>query len=94
LLVSFFFTVLGFELRTLHLLGRYFTTHLNLFALVIFQVGSCVYAWANLGHDPPIYAPCRADMTGLYHCTQLLLVEMGTFCPVWPQTVIFSISAS
>jgi hypothetical protein len=40
--------VLGFELRALHLLYRYSTHHLcsqSFFVLVIFQVGSCIFAW-------------------------------------------------
>jgi hypothetical protein len=24
--------------------------------LVIFEIGSCIYAWAGLDFDPPIYA--------------------------------------
>jgi hypothetical protein len=37
-----------------------------------FWVGSQVYAWASLGHNP-IYASCIAGMTGMCHHTQLLV---------------------
>jgi hypothetical protein len=44
---SFFFTVLEFELRALHLLNRHSATYIMppaFFALLIFQIGSPVYA--------------------------------------------------
>jgi hypothetical protein len=39
--------------------------------LVIFKIGS------HPDHNPPIYLPTVAGMTGVYHHTQLL-VEMGS----------------
>jgi hypothetical protein len=36
----------------------------HLFALVIFWIGSGVYAWASLDCGLPIYASCKAGMTG------------------------------
>jgi hypothetical protein len=47
ILFFFFLVVLGFELKTLCLLGRHFTTRAmppTLFALVIFQIGSLLFA--------------------------------------------------
>jgi hypothetical protein len=50
---------------------------LTLFALVILQIRSCVYAQAGRVLDPSIYASCIAEITGVHH-TQLLLVEIGS----------------
>jgi hypothetical protein len=53
----------------------------SLFALVIFETGSCIYAWARLAHDPPQVAA----MTGVPN----LFVEigiLGTFCLSWSQS--------
>jgi hypothetical protein len=50
-LFSFFFSVLGFELRALGLLGRCSATP-ALFALVTFLNRVCVHVRAGLAHDP------------------------------------------
>jgi hypothetical protein len=42
----------------------------TLFALVIFQIGSCIYAQAHLSHNPPIYASRAAGMTGMHLFTE------------------------
>jgi hypothetical protein len=34
---------------------------------VIFQIQSCVFAWNNLDHGPPIYVSLLAGMAGRYH---------------------------
>jgi hypothetical protein len=44
-----------------------------LFDLVIFKIGSCVYAQASLGHDPPSYAFLVLGMTDVYHHRQLFI---------------------
>jgi hypothetical protein len=52
-----FLAVLGFELRALHLLGSWSTTLAitsALFALVVLEIGSHVFAQANLDCNPPI----------------------------------------
>jgi hypothetical protein len=51
---------------------------LTLFTLVILQIGSRIDALAG---SPPIYAFHVAGMTGVHHCTQLL-IEMGS-CEVF-----------
>jgi hypothetical protein len=48
-----------------------------LLAFASFSVGTCVYTQASLDRGLPVYASCRAGMTGAHHHTQLLLVEMG-----------------
>jgi hypothetical protein len=48
---------------------------LVLFALVIFQI-LLLYAQAGLDCNFPIYTLWVAGITGIHHCTQLLLVEM------------------
>jgi hypothetical protein len=47
-----------------------------LFAFLIFGIGSSVYAWPGLDCYPPIYASCLAEMTGMHHHGQLLLVDV------------------
>jgi hypothetical protein len=47
------------------------------FALVIFQVGSCVFARAGLDHDPPTYVSCVTGMTGIHHHAQLFFLNEG-----------------
>jgi hypothetical protein len=43
----------------------------TLLALVIFQIGSCVFAQASLDCDPPIYVSCVAGMSDTcYHETK------------------------
>jgi hypothetical protein len=91
--VVFVLAVLGFELRTFHLIGRHSTTWAMApagFALVIFEIGSCVLL-ANLDHDPPIYASHRyMPSHPAFSCWDWVL---QTFCPSWTGTMI-SISAS
>jgi hypothetical protein len=41
--------------------------NLSPFALVIFEIGSRVYAQAGLDHNPPIYASRIAEMTSMHH---------------------------
>jgi hypothetical protein len=49
-----------------------------LFLLVIFEIGSCTFAWASLDGDLPVEASCLAGMTGVCYHAQLLLIEMGS----------------
>jgi hypothetical protein len=59
----------------------------------------CLYL-GNLDHSLPIYTFHIDGITGTHHSAQLfkkLLLLRGisqTFCPSWPQTMIFLISAS
>jgi hypothetical protein len=55
--------VLGVELRTSCLLGRYSTT------LVILGLGSYIFAWADLNHalSSLSYTPCVAGVTNVSH---------------------------
>jgi hypothetical protein len=55
-----------------------------LFTLLIFLIGSSIYAQAGLDLDPLIYASCAAGMTGTCFHAQLLLVEMGVLPKVLP----------
>jgi hypothetical protein len=56
--------VLGIEL------GLVLPRHtLAIFALVIFQIGSCIFDLGSLGCDLPIYI---AGMTGTYHHAWLI----------------------
>jgi hypothetical protein len=48
-----------------------------LFALAVFQIGSCIFAQAELDHGPPIYTSHIPGMTGEYPMPSLL-VEMGS----------------
>jgi hypothetical protein len=57
------------------LLGRNSTTWASpsaLFALVIFEIASCIYARAGWSPDPPICTGCTAGMTGAHHHTQFI----------------------
>jgi hypothetical protein len=77
---SYFLAVLGFELSSLHLLSRYFTTWAapaGFFALVIFWLGSWVFAQANLGAwISYLCFPCSWDYKGEQRC--LVFIEMGS----------------
>jgi hypothetical protein len=56
------------------------------FALVVFGIGFHIYSWADLDHNPPIYASSVAGMIGVCHHTQLL-IEMGfSWTPPAPRT--------
>jgi hypothetical protein len=65
--------LLGFELRASCLLGRRSSSWATLqsFLVIIFQIGSQVYACAGLDHDLGV-----AGMTGVHHHAQLLLDEI------------------
>jgi hypothetical protein len=87
--------VLGFELRASSLLY-----HTNLFALVLLEIKSHIYAWADLYHNPICVSPI-AGIPGPYYYAQLFNwlrwgVVSLTFlsCPGSSQTVILLISAS
>jgi hypothetical protein len=57
-------------------LGRCSTTSATppiLFVLVIFQIGSHIYAWAGLNHHSPIYASSVDGVTGVPHHGQLCI---------------------
>jgi hypothetical protein len=93
------FVLLGMKPRALNVLGKalYHLTYTPaLFTLVIFGIGSPVYAQMGLDHDPPIYASGVVVMTGTCHHIQLLLVEMEYLNILlgWPQTMILLITAS
>jgi hypothetical protein len=45
----------------------------DIFALVIFHIGSCFI----LGRVPPFYVSHLAGMTGMHHHAKLFLVEIG-----------------
>jgi hypothetical protein len=51
------------------------------------------FAQVNLICDPPIFMlSAVAEMTGVYHHTQLFPIEMGScelFCLGWPETTFF-----
>jgi hypothetical protein len=49
-----------------------------LFVLVIFEIGSLLYACAALDYDPPIYASCMAKVTGSHYHTQHFTGEIGS----------------
>jgi hypothetical protein len=56
-MLDFFLVVLGFELKTLHLLGRHSTGWAMppaLSALIILEIESCFCAQAELDCNPPI----------------------------------------
>jgi hypothetical protein len=86
--------VLGVELGALSLLGRRFTTWdtpLALFALVIFETESPIYAQASLDSDFSIYGPHVPGMTGTLHNDQLFfsfihmcIQCLGHFSPLPP----------
>jgi hypothetical protein len=42
-----------------------------LFALVVFQIGSRIFAQAGLDHDPSVYVSHVAGITGSHHHIQL-----------------------
>jgi hypothetical protein len=58
-------------------LARQAVYHLNHVFLALCQRRFYVYILADLDHNPPIYTSHIAGITGMYHHTQLLLVEMG-----------------
>jgi hypothetical protein len=63
----YIFVVLEFELRDLHLLDR----HSTMSAIYqSFLLGSCIYAWAILDNNPPIYSSLLAEITAVCHHTQ------------------------
>jgi hypothetical protein len=70
----FFLVVQGFEFRTSLFLGKGSSTSatpLAPFALVIFQIGSHLFFWADLGGDALIYTSLIAGMKGVCHHAQL-----------------------
>jgi hypothetical protein len=88
----FFLLVLCFWIQGLTL-PRLVLYHLSYilapFALDIFEIGSCIFAWAGLDCNPPAYVSHIAWMTGTYHHTCLgwdgvLLF----FCSGWPRKAI------
>jgi hypothetical protein len=42
-------------------------------AVVIFQIGSCIYACAGMDHNPSIHAFYVAGMTGMHYHTKLFI---------------------
>jgi hypothetical protein len=78
---AFFFLVLGFELRTPHLLERSSTTWATrwpFFALVILEIVFGFTPGAGQDLIPSIYTSHIARMTGARHHNQLLSVEIGS----------------
>jgi hypothetical protein len=65
-----------------------------LFALVILRIRSCVFAWASLDNNLPIYSSYVARMTG--HHIQLIVEIRAplSFCLDCPWTAILLVSAS
>jgi hypothetical protein len=90
--------VLEFEFRASHLLGRpsttWTTSATHIFTLVIFWIGSYVFASGGRDHALPIYASHVSGMTGVHH-TQLIAWDrmLLTFCLSWSQYVFLLISA-
>jgi hypothetical protein len=73
LLVSFLFffsflVAVGFEFRALYLLGKHALSHelclQPFFALIIFQMGSCIFAQLSLARHIPIKASYIDGTTG------------------------------
>jgi hypothetical protein len=66
-------------------------------ALVIFQIMSHAFAWADLDHDPSIYV-CLLSTGTTGACHHTSFIGQGgvplTFCTVWPRTMILLIFAS
>jgi hypothetical protein len=92
--------VLGLELRTSHLLVRHCTWEIppDLFALVIFEIGSCCLprpAWTAI---LLFYASYHSwNYRHMLPCPGFFLIEMGScsfFCPGLSRTMILMISAS
>jgi hypothetical protein len=48
-----------------------------LFALVIFEKQSLIYALVSLGHNPPIYTYYIVGMTGTHHHVQHVIDQDG-----------------
>jgi hypothetical protein len=96
---SFFFLVLlGIELRALCFLcsRSAWATSPALFALVIFEIGSCLMRGLTWSVILLFVLPHVAGMTYICYCA-LPLVEMGvswTICLDWPWTVILLIPVS
>jgi hypothetical protein len=70
----------------------------NLFALVIFEIGSGIFALVNLDCDLPIYISPEAELQ-MNTTMPGLLVEMGSLLanlplPCWPSAVVLLISTS
>jgi hypothetical protein len=72
----------------------------NPFSLIIFEIGSSIFAWTGLDCSPPTYIPYIAGMIDVRHHRQLFLLRWGvTNLPhihkhTQTQTVILLISAS
>jgi hypothetical protein len=58
-----------------------------------FEMGSCIYALANLNCDPPTYVSCTGGVAGTPHHAYLLFVDMVSPEFFLPETVILPISA-
>jgi hypothetical protein len=88
--------VLGFELRALHLLVRYWITW------AIAQPSSdsvlCVFLELTSDWDPPTHSSWVTGIIGKNHHVRVLLLRWGrvlwSFCVGWLQTAILLISAS
>jgi hypothetical protein len=68
--------ILRFERRALCFARQalyHLTVPLALFTLVIFEIGSHIYVWADLDHNPPISTCCIGGMIGMYHHVQGVL---------------------
>jgi hypothetical protein len=93
--LSFFFSfaVLGFEFRTLLLLGSYSTiwaTPTALFMLVIFELGSHFTSRPAWTAVLLLVLPHITGMTDMHHCNQPL-VEMGSCeCFAWSGLQLWS----
>jgi hypothetical protein len=75
-------------------LARQVLYHLShtptLFALALFLIGSYVYAWAGLDHDPgSVYVSYVAGVIGMSYCAQML-VEMGSCSVLLLMTLNYS----
>jgi hypothetical protein len=58
---------------------------LALFALVIFQIGSYIYAQAGLDCNPPIYTSYMAEMTKACHYAQFFISCGGSLVKFLPR---------
>jgi hypothetical protein len=65
------------------------------FALIISQIGSCVFAWVSLDSDPSICLSHTEGIIGMHSVPGLIDKGVSlTFCHGWPQNTILPISAS
>jgi hypothetical protein len=65
----------------------------GLFALVIFQIRSCIYVLGGLDFHPPIYTSHIAGMTSVCHHAQLFM-DWGVVSPTFLLKLTLSLNPS